>query len=68
VVIFDENSPSKLLEEIKPDFHTKGADYTLETLPKEESDVIIKNKIDIKFIEFVAGKSSTNVINEMKKI
>ena len=53
VVIFDEKSPCKLLDEIKPNFHTKGADYTLETLPQEEREVILKNNIDVKFIEFV---------------
>ncbi|MBR2526295.1 adenylyltransferase/cytidyltransferase family protein [bacterium] len=68
VVIFDEKSPSELLDKIKPDFHTKGADYTLETLPHEERDVIIKNNIKLEFIEFVKGKSTTNTIEKMKNI
>ena len=68
VVIFDEKSPCKLLDEIKPNFHTKGADYTLETLPQEEREVILKNNIDVKFIEFVQGKSTTNTIEKMKNI
>lgn len=68
VVIFDEKSPCKLLDEIKPNFHTKGADYTLKTLPQEERDVIIKNNINVKFIEFVQGKSTTNTIEKMKNI
>ena len=68
VVIFDEKSPCELLDKIKPNFHTKGADYSLDTLPKEEKDVIIKNKIDVKFIEFVQGKSTTNTIEKMKQI
>ncbi len=68
VVIFDEKSPCKLLDKIKPNFHTKGADYTLETLPKEERDVIIKNNIKVEFIEFVQGKSTTNTIEKMKNI
>ncbi len=67
VVIFDEKSPCELLDKIKPNFHTKGADYSLDTLPKEEKDVIIKNKIDVKFIEFVQGKSTTNTIEKMKQ-
>src|SRR5574344_1169033 len=50
VVIFDESSPRNLLDEIKADVHTKGADYTLETLP--EADVIIKNGGRVEFIEF----------------
>ncbi|MBR1942248.1 adenylyltransferase/cytidyltransferase family protein [bacterium] len=68
VVIFDEKSPCRLLDEIKPDFHTKGADYTLEALPQEERDVIIKNNIKVKFIDFVQGKSTTNTIEKMKNI
>lgn len=61
VVLFDEDSPRDLIDEIKPDVHTKGADYTLETLP--ESDVIIKNGGRVEFIEFVQGKSTTNTIS-----
>lgn len=68
VVIFEEKSPCELLDKIKPDFHTKGADYTIETLPKEERDVIEKNNIKIRFIEFVQGKSTTNTIEKMKNI
>ncbi len=68
VVIFEEKSPCGLLDKIKPNFHTKGADYTLDTLPKEEHDVIINNNIDVKFIEFVQGKSTTNTIEKMKQI
>ena len=62
VVLFEEKSPAKLLEEIKPDIYTKGADYSLETLP--ERDVVIKNNIKVEFIEFVQGKSTTNVIKK----
>ena len=65
VVLFDENSPAKLLESIKPNVYTKGADYTLETLP--ERDIVIKNNIKVEFIEFVEGKSTTNVINKINK-
>lgn len=68
VVIFEEKSPCGLLDKIKPNFHTKGADYTLDTLPKEELDIIINNNIDVKFIEFVQGKSTTNTIEKMKQI
>ena len=62
VVLFDEDSPRDLLDEIKPDVHTKGADYTVETLP--EADVILKNGGRLEFIEFVEGKSTTQIIKE----
>ena len=64
VVLFDEDSPRNLLDEIKPDVYTKGADYTMETLP--EADIMRKNNTKVEFIEFVAGKSTTNIIEKMK--
>ncbi|MBP7211490.1 D-glycero-beta-D-manno-heptose 1-phosphate adenylyltransferase [bacterium] len=66
VVFFDENSPRDLLEEIKPNVHTKGADYTVETLP--EADVILKNGGRLEFIEFVQGKSTTNTLKALGKL
>ncbi len=64
VVLFDESSPEKLLCEIKPDVHTKGADYTVETLP--EAKAIMENGGRIEFISFVEGKSTTSIIEKMK--
>lgn len=65
VVIFDESSPRDLIDEIKPDIYTKGADYSLETLP--ERDIIEKNGIKVEFIDFVEGQSTTNIINRINK-
>ena len=65
VVLFEENSPRELLEKIRPDVYTKGADYTLETLP--ERDVVLKNNIRVEFIKFVEGKSTTNLINRISQ-
>lgn len=65
VVLFDESTPQNLLCEIKPDVHTKGADYTIETLPEAKS--IMENGGRIEFISFVEGKSTTNVINKINK-
>ena len=63
VVLFDEASPRDLLDEIKPDVYTKGADYSLETLP--EADIMKKNGTRVEFIEFVPGKSTTNTISKI---
>lgn len=65
VVLFDEDSPGALLGEIKPDVHTKGADYNTQNLP--EADIIIKNGGRLEFIDFVEGKSTTNTINAINK-
>ncbi len=66
VVIFEEDSPINLLLQIKPDVHTKGADYTIDTLP--EAKDIMEAGGRIEFISFVEGKSTTAVIEKMKKI
>ncbi len=63
VVIFDEISPEKLLVEIAPDVHTKGADYTIETLPEAKAIMAAGGRIE--FIDFVEGKSTTNTIKKI---
>ncbi len=63
VVLFDEDSPAELLAEIKPDVHTKGADYNAETLP--EAEIITKNGGRLEFIQFVEGKSTTSTIEKI---
>ena len=65
VVLFDEDSPRNLLDEMKPDVYTKGADYTIETLP--EADIMKKNGTRVEFIDFVEGKSTTKTIEKMKE-
>ncbi len=65
VVLFDEDSPRDLLDEMKPDVYTKGADYTMETLP--EADIMKKNGTRVEFISFVQGKSTTKTIEKMKE-
>ena len=51
VVIFDEDTPQNLLDEIKPEVYTKGADYTLDTLP--EAKTVLKNGGRVEFINLV---------------
>lgn len=65
VVLFDEDSPRNLLDEMKPDVYTKGADYTMETLP--EADIMKKNGTRVEFIDFVEGKSTTKTIEKIKE-
>ena len=65
VVMFDEDSPRNLLDEMKPDVYTKGADYTMETLP--EADIMRKNSTRVEFISFVEGKSTTGIIERMSR-
>jgi rfaE bifunctional protein nucleotidyltransferase chain/domain len=36
VVVFDEDSPSALIEALRPDVHAKGTDYTAASVPERE--------------------------------
>lgn len=65
VILFDEESPKSLIKKIKPDIHTKGADYTQKSFP--EADAVLQNGGRIEFIEFVEGKSTTGLIEAIKK-
>lgn len=64
IILFDEISPIKLLDKIKPDVYTKGADYTIETLP--EAKTVLGNGGRIEFIKLVEGKSTTKIIDKIK--
>ena len=64
VVIFEEDTPENLLDKIKPNIYTKGADYTIETLP--EAKTVLKNGGKVEFIQLIEGKSTTNVIKKIE--
>lgn len=64
IILFDEISPIKLLETIKPDIYTKGADYTIETLPEAKTVQSYGGRIE--FIQLVEGKSTTKIIDKIK--
>ena len=61
VVIFDEDTPYKLIKAIKPHTLVKGGDY-------EDKEVIGQDIADeLKLVEFVDGKSSTQTIEKIQK-
>ena len=65
----EHHYPSRTKHEIFQQYfqlaaHTKGADYTMETLP--EADIMRKNNTKVEFISFVEGKSTTNIIEKIK--
>lgn len=60
VVIFDEDTPKNLISLIKPDILVKGADYKGKEVVGSD---IVK---DVRLVEFIDGKSTTNLINKIK--
>jgi len=65
VCLFDENTPEKVISEIKPDIWAKGADYEGKDIP--ESKIINGYGGRIAYISFVEGCSSTNIVEKIIK-
>lgn len=66
VVIFDEKTPEKILEILKPDIHVKGGDYTKDELP--ETEVVERNGGEVRILSFVDNASTTGTINRILEI
>lgn len=64
-VIFKEDTPEKLIEELKPSIHVKGGDYTKEDLP--ETKIVESYGGEVRILSFVEGKSTTNIVKKIKK-
>lgn len=64
IVLFSDKTPADLLKQIKPDIHVKGGDYDVNTLP--EAKIIQEAGGKIVFLPFVAGKSTTSIIEKAK--
>jgi len=61
VVSFNEDTPFNLIRTLEPDILTKGGDYANQVIVG--SDIVNK----VVFIDFVDGKSTTNVITKIIK-
>lgn len=60
VVLFDEDTPISLIEAIRPDVLTKGADYSREEVVG--GDLVESYGGRVERIDLVAGKSTTGII------
>jgi rfaE bifunctional protein nucleotidyltransferase chain/domain len=62
VVIFDEPTPSAVLERVRPHMWAKGADYADRELP--EASVLAGWGGEVVLLPFLQGKSSTRILEE----
>ena len=65
-IIFNQKTPEALIKLIKPEIYTKGNDYDEETIPY--MNTLKKMNIKTIFIPLLKSKSSTQIINKIKKI
>ena len=64
VVLFDEDTPLKLIETIKPDVITKGGDYTAKNVVGNE--VVSQKNGEVVIIPLTQGYSTTSILNKIK--
>lgn len=65
VVIFDDESPIRLIEALHPDIYAKGGDYTIDTINQEERHVVEAYGGEIALLPGVEGMSTTNIIDKI---
>jgi rfaE bifunctional protein nucleotidyltransferase chain/domain len=65
VVVFDEETPVAALERLRPDVWAKGGDYALADLP--EAEVVARWGGQAVVLPYLAGRSTTSMIQEMAK-
>jgi D-beta-D-heptose 7-phosphate kinase/D-beta-D-heptose 1-phosphate adenosyltransferase len=65
VVVFDEDTPLRLIETLKPLVLVKGGDYTPEGVVGK--DVVEAYGGRVELVEFVDGRSTTNIIEKILK-
>lgn len=64
VVPFDEDTPIKLIEIIRPDIHVKGGDYQASALP--ETPLVESYGGQVVILPFLDGRSTTSLIQAIR--
>ena len=64
VVIFEEDTPERLIKEIKPDVLVKGGDWKIENIVG--ADFVKSYGGEVKTIDFVHNTSTTKTIEKIK--
>lgn len=61
VVLFEEDTPLRVIEGLQPDVLIKGADYTVDRIVG--ADVVLSRGGQVLTCELVPGRSTSNVVN-----
>ena len=64
VILFNEDTPQKLIEFIQPNILVKGADYNIKDIVG--SDFVLSKGGKVQTIPFLEGYSSSAIINKVK--
>jgi rfaE bifunctional protein nucleotidyltransferase chain/domain len=64
VILFEEDTPIRLIEQLLPNVLVKGGDYVIEEIVGY--DVVTKNGGLVTTLPFVDGKSTSNIVKKMQ--
>jgi rfaE bifunctional protein nucleotidyltransferase chain/domain len=65
VVIFNTPRCTDLFLALKPDIYVKGGDYNIDNIDKEEKEALLRVGSKIKFIKFILGLSTTEILKKI---
>lgn len=65
VVCFGEDTPERIISEVRPDVHVKGGDYTVESLP--ESKIVLGYGGRVVIMPLLEGRSTTNILGKLNE-
>ena len=65
VTVFEEDTPLELIKALQPDVLVKGGDYLVEQIVG--ADIVTNRGGRVLSLPFVEGKSTTSIIERMKK-
>lgn len=64
LIAFDEPSPVRLLEQVRPDVYVKGGDYTPEMIP--EASVVRRLGGQVRVVDYLADRSTSAVLERIR--
>lgn len=64
VVIFDEDTPERVIEAVTPDVLVKGAEYTIDQVPGAK--FVQSNGGRVVLLSMIEGKSTTGLVSKMR--
>jgi rfaE bifunctional protein nucleotidyltransferase chain/domain len=65
IILFDEDTPYNLIQQVQPDILVKGADYKAEDIVGY--DIVKAKGGKVVTIELSQGYSTTSILNKLKK-
>jgi len=65
VIVFEEDTPYELIEQIAPDVLVKGGDYEIEEIVGHE--IVLENGGQVHSLKHVKGKSTSEIVDKIRR-